>query len=177
MRSACCMKGKNLLTVLSTGQKELNHIHWLVMRCTAAGFKILVFLFLVMKMVVWLSGCEKEFFDLILLLCCTYKCFILNNITGLHHFVTIIFLIIFSVGTWYCMQMIFARSCATWISTNFLYNLTHGLLTWYGLFSLLCILSSLLFYDIVLLCVTVFLLCIVLFIVVVCLLVMYVLLP
>jgi hypothetical protein len=44
----------------------------------------------------------------------------------------------------------------------FLYNLTHGLLTWYGLFSLLSIQCSVLFCDIVLLFVTVFLLCIVL---------------
>jgi hypothetical protein len=40
-------------------------------------------------------------------------------------------------------------------------------ITWYGLFSLLCIQCSALFCDIVLLCVTVFLLCIVLFIVLV----------
>jgi hypothetical protein len=45
--------------------------------------------------------------------------------------------------------------------------LTHGLLTCNGLISLLCILCSLLFCDIVLLCGTVFLLCIVLFIVLV----------
>jgi hypothetical protein len=61
-----------------------------------------------------------------------------------------------------------------------LYSLTQGLLTWYGLFSLLCTQCSVLFYGIVLLCVTVFLLCIVLFnfLVLYCvLLVMYVLLP
>jgi hypothetical protein len=45
--------------------------------------------------------------------------------------------------------------------------LTHGVLIWYGPFSLLCILCYLLFCDIVLLCVTVFLQCIVLFIVLV----------
>jgi hypothetical protein len=44
-------------------------------------------------------------------------------------------------------------------------HLIHGLLTWYGLFSLLCILCSVLFCDIVLLCVSVLLMCIVLFIV------------
>jgi hypothetical protein len=48
---------------------------------------------------------------------------------------------------------------------KFLCILTHGLLTWYELFSLLCILCSLLFCDIVILCVTGFLLCFVLFIV------------
>jgi hypothetical protein len=62
---------------------------------------------------------------------------------------------------------------------HFLYNLTHGLPTWYGLFSLLCILYASLFCDIVILCYcfssvycTVYWSCIVL-----CLLVMYVLLP
>jgi hypothetical protein len=50
---------------------------------------------------------------------------------------------------------------------DFLYNLIHGLLTWNGLFSLLCIQCSVLFCDILLLCGTVFLLCIVLFIVLV----------
>jgi hypothetical protein len=47
------------------------------------------------------------------------------------------------------------------------YYLTDGLLTCNGLFSLLCILCSLLFQDIILLCITVFLLCTVLFIVLV----------
>jgi hypothetical protein len=42
------------------------------------------------------------------------------------------------------------------IFCNFLYNLTRGLLTWCGLFSLLRIQCSVLFCDTVLLCVTVF---------------------
>jgi hypothetical protein len=50
---------------------------------------------------------------------------------------------------------------------NILYNLTHGLLTLYRLFSLLCCQCSLLFCDTVLLCITVFLLCVELVIVLV----------
>jgi hypothetical protein len=93
------MKEKNLLTVLSIGQEELNHMHCIDMRCTATGFKILIFFFLVRRMVV---GCQIMKKNVLILSYCsvsTYKCFILNNITGLHLFVTVIFFFVFSVGT------------------------------------------------------------------------------
>ena len=62
------MKEKNLLTVLSIGQEELNHMHCIDMRCTATGFKILIFFFSGKENGCWLSDYEKECFDLILLL-------------------------------------------------------------------------------------------------------------
>jgi hypothetical protein len=61
----------------------------------------------------------------------------------------------------YCTEFI-VISLLYWVYLTeiFCYNLTHGLLTRYGQFPLLCIQCSVSFCDIVLLCVTVFLLCI-----------------
>jgi len=69
------------------------------MRCTATGSKMLIFLLLVMKMVDWLSDCEKELLTSSYSSVNMYKCFILNNIIGPHLIVTVILFFVSSVGT------------------------------------------------------------------------------